>query len=109
MDDKADAAETKGTKRPVENAVDLPTKRSARIAEKPLGLPQPKPFDKSLAFKRRRSRSGGKPCEESPINEMPKSAVEMSEDSGKGANMESVTASEAMEQQDQKQEKLNPL
>ena len=117
VDDKADATETKGTKRPVESAaVDLPPKRSARFLEKPLGLPQPKPFNvdlaaKSLAFKRRRSRSGGtEPCEESPNNEMPKSAVEMSEDSGKGANMESVAASEvAKEQQDQKQEKLNPL
>eukprot|EP00434_Breviolum_minutum_P014974 symbB.v1.2.013201.t1/scaffold929.1/size151260/4 len=113
VDDKADAEKTtKGTKRPVENAaVDLPPKRSARIAEKPLGLPQPKPFNvdlaaKSLAFKRRRSRSGGtEPCEESPNNEMPKSAVDMSEDSGKGANMASVAASEvAKEQQDQKQE-----
>ena len=117
VDDKADATETKGSKRPVENAaVDLPPKRSARFLEKPLGLPQPKPFNvdlaaKSLAFKRRRSRSGGtEPCEESPNNEMPKSAVDMSEDSGKGANMESVAASEvAKEQQDQKQEKLNPL
>ena len=118
VDDKADAVETKGTKRPVENvAVDLPTKRSARFLEKPVGLPQPKPFDidlraKLLAFKRRRSRSGGtEPCEEqSPNNEMPKSAVEILEDSGKGANVESVAASEvAKEQQDQKQEKLNHL